>query len=568
MHANKYSDEIKETAKPFIDNPVATAVNRDFAISRLDIVLASSAALLVAAITLIWFSFDYHMTLQDEARHILNAMAARDLLVHFRPWQYHWWYQCLAVDPFYPPLTYFVSGAFLLVFGESRFIEELSRAFFAAIMVVSVYSLARLLHATRRAACIASICIAMYPAVSSLSHTFYLELPEVSMTAFALAILLWWRSYPSPKIVRSILSGLAIGIACLTKQLVAAYVLPVGLYFLFLDLRGVLRNREAGGAYSSLIQLGQTICLGIVTAVVGLPFLIVSYQANRCYSVGNLEAFASKGVHPSFIDNLNQYLHLLPAMMTPILLGAFAISVFFLRRREYLNFLPVIISAIGGLFLCCAFPGMGNDYRYLIPFLICTAVISGLFLDKVLSSTKRWWQATAIVGIFLALSNYFVYNFAPYPLPLPHLPWQCWRVEHNGNPTPYADWGHALVLETIKKTDGNKFVYLNLLSNCGGLHVHAFELYLKEHGNITIIPTGSRGYTIVGDQVEFSPKTALYHHWYLWKTGYVGYPLYNKESEANYERLVNFVRNSGNYKLMAKKDLPDGSELMLYRRKF
>src|ERR1700721_2619621 len=77
-------------------------------------------ALCIAALNMLWFSFDYHFPTQDEAEHIMNSIVGKDLLRHFHPWNHHWWYQVLTINCFYPPIAYMVNGFFMLIFGQSR----------------------------------------------------------------------------------------------------------------------------------------------------------------------------------------------------------------------------------------------------------------------------------------------------------------------------------------------------------------------------------------------------------------------------------------------------------------
>jgi hypothetical protein len=254
--------------------------------------------------------------------------------------------------------------------------------------------------------------------------------------------------------------------------------------------------------------------------------------------------------------------------MSPFLLAIFLLSLFFMPAKKHLLLVPLTISAVGGFVLtcACAWTGLVSDQRYTAPFLIAAAIYSGFFLEDLLTAKKPWQQAIAAMAIIYATANYAFFNFMPYPLSAPSLPWQISIFDHNGNPSHPADWGHTLVLETIEKTDGHKPVYLNVLTNSPMLHAHTFQLLLKEKRNNTIMPTSSRSWTIVGDKVQFSPATALYYQWYLLKTGSLGYCFYDKESELNFKHLVYFVCHSGKYTLMAQQALPDGSELMLYRR--
>jgi hypothetical protein len=53
----------------------------------------------------------------------------------------------------------------------------------------------------------------------------------------------------------------------------------------------------------------------------------------------------------------------------------------------------------------------------------------------------------------------------------------------------------------------------------------------------------------------------------LIKSGDTGYNLLNPESQAANEKLLQFVQNSGKFDMVAKKSVPDGSEIFLYRQK-
>ena len=507
-------------------------------------------ALVVAALTLVWFLFDYHFPTQDESGHIMNSIAFRDLLVHFRPWSYHWWYQCLTVNCFYPPFAYLINGFFLLIFGQSRFAEQSAMAFFAGLMVMAVYGTTRLLSGSRLAACLAAIFLALYPSISSLSHSFFLDLPEVAMTALSLMTLLWWRSASDPSWKRTILTAVVLACACLTKQLVAAYILPLGLYFLLIDLGLGWPMRKLRTNW-----LTHLVAIGLITALIGLPFLIINHDCTRSLTNSIVQVTTLKYGHRSYLDKLNLYYHLLPIQMSPFLFTIFLLSLFLIPARKSL-LVPITISAVGGFLLTCAWPGLVLDIRYTVPFLIAAAVYSGLFLDSLLASHNKWARILAAIILFIATLNYMYFNFVPYPIPLSTLPWQSSISDHNGNPDPPSDWGHSLVIKTIEQVDANKPVFLNVLTNSHSLHGPAFELLLKEQGLGNIVPTSSRLWTIVGDKVEFNPDTAVYYQWYLLKTGDNGYSFYDKKSELNFNRLINFVRHSNKYKLMRQKVPP------------
>lgn len=543
-------------------NP-AGVIGTRIAERRIDIAIALLIGGLMAALTLAWFSFDHHVPTQDEAAHIFNALDCKGLLAHIHLFRYQWWYRFLTVSPLYPPFVYTVNGALMLVLQEPRFAEQLCMSLFTGLLATSVYAVTRLLHGRRRAACIAGLSVCMYPALAKLSHTFFLDLPEASMTAFGLMILLWWRSQPQMTIARTLLSGAALALACLTKQLVAVYLVPLGLYFLITDLITALRPQPRGADIQRFKRLIHTFCLGMIAALIGSPFIIINYQWNKDRVLQNMQAVAGAGLHISYAEKLGTYFHYFPYSLSLPLLIIFIISILCLRRRDYSLLFPVILSAIGGLGIVCALPAEAQDYRYLAPFFIAPAIFTGFFMEKLFASTNRWRRVAAPAIIGLAIIDYATFNFSPYPLSLPELPWQS---RPSCNPERYCDWGYESVLQTINKIDGKRFVTLNLLTNHDALNPQIFRLVLREEGNINVMPTSSRSWSICGDKV--SPLLTPWFIWCLWKTGSTGYKFYDRQSEKNFAQLVSYVRNGNNYQLIMQRPLPDGSQLMLYRRKF
>jgi hypothetical protein len=533
-----------------------------------DFGLALLAALIMVVAVLLWFSFDYRIPTQDEAGHVFNSIALSNLLAQCRLWQLHWWRECLTITPFYPPFVYLVNGVGLLLFGASKLTEHCCMAFFSAILMLAVYMLTRLLKGGRLAALLGGFVLSAYPIISWLSHTFFLELPAVAMTALALAIILWWRNQTYPSTARTTLCGLGLGAACLTKQMVAAYILPLVFYFIISDSITAAKQRGKPASVDSVRWIIHDFIAVTVALVSCLPYLLVSFSTHKIWLTQNINTFASAGIHHSFLGNASFYLGILPMLMTPVLLFMSILSLAFFRSRDYRNLLPVIISAIGGFCLTCTSMGTDLEVRYGVPFLIGPAVFTAVFLEKLLMSSSLIKRIASIIGMCLVLATYLSFNFVPYPIALRPLPWVTgWFGKPNGNPTPYADWGQSFVVDEITKVDAGKPIFLNLLPNHDAVNVNSFRLWLWEQGNHSIYPTSSRTWTIVGDHMNFDPKAVCDSTWFLVKTGDTGFHL-DAQSVGEYEKLLAFIHESGKYKLMATKSLPDSSELMLYRRTF
>jgi 4-amino-4-deoxy-L-arabinose transferase-like glycosyltransferase len=243
----------------------------------------------------------------------------------------------------------------------------------------------------------------MYPAISGLSHTFFLDLPLVSMVAVAILALLWWRSVPTPTWWRTILTGLVIGAACLTKQLAVVYIAPVGLYFFVIDIMRLLDRKQEASRSSA--QLAHTIGLGLVTAIIGLPFIVVNHAVAHEYLSGNVQVFADKAMNHSFLANLSVWCQDIPPAMSPFLMLIFITSFLVLRKREHVFLLPITLAAAGGLCATSASSAIAYDHRYIAPVLIAPAIFSGFGLEKLLVSKRRLWKMFAVTTMMLAIFN-------------------------------------------------------------------------------------------------------------------------------------------------------------------
>jgi len=535
---------------------------------RLDIAFAACATVTIVALNLVWFYFDHRIPTQDEAAHILSSIGFSELLARSRLWQWHWWYQCFTISSFYPPFAYFINGVFLLLLGESRPTENIYMAVYSGLMVLSSYAATRLLNGGRLAACTAGLFLSAYPLVSRLGHSYFLDLPAVTMTLIALTTFLWWRKCASPKFERTIFTGLIVSAACLSKQVVPAYVAPIGIYFLLKDIGFSLRWQRKPEKIGRFTWLIHTLVFFATAIMLSLPFVAVSFSVYRNWLSYNIATFASVGVHHTFLGNLAYYLSILPFVMSVSLFCVFVLSIFSFRRQEYRNLLPVMISSIGGLGLTCTSMGTDLEVRYIVPFLIGPAILSAFFIERLFRSTTRPWRFAGGAIVVLAIGTYLSFNFCPYPIPIPPLPWASGTSgTSDGNPSRngYLEWGYPFVVKTIARIDKGKPVFLNILPNHGALHVSAFRLYLREHRDNTIYPTNSRPWSIIGDRVRFDPSEACYYMWYLQKTGDSGFPVAGQAAK-DYAKLIDFVSNSGEYRLMGEMSLPDGTRLILYRR--
>lgn len=507
---------------------------------------------------LCWFSLDIRVPSMDEAGHILNGMQYADLLHHFRPWKAAWLHQFLSINPFYPPAVYIYDGTIKLVFGASRISDIICFMSYLAILLGAVYGITWKLTKSLAASAFAASVLYVYPQIQHLSHVYMLDLPLVAMVAAGLFALMWWQENPNWK--RTLTAGIVVSLACFTKQLGAAYLLPACLYLLF-----IVNTR----AKLSLVWVG------IITSAVMLPWLVVNLAWIKQYAAEN--AVHMGGTQTPLWSVFADYLvGLVPSMSIP-LAGAFFIALIPAIREQRKKLAMLAISAIGGIaltsFLSCTF---ALD-RYAAPALIVTAVITAIGMLSILQTHRILGSALAVITIAVGVSQMLAFSFAPRPITAEWtnaVTTACgtglreFRGEKIMRSYPHDDsgWAHHGILATIENRDPHIPVWLNILPSSGYYNPHSFELLAHEQG-LAIKPTTSRRWTIMGDTVEFSPESALWFQWYLLKTGNQGNQFKDKQSEENYNELTHYITESGKFECISSFTAPDESTTSLWRQR-
>lgn len=518
-------------------------------------IITVAAALFVQ---LYWFSLDNRVPSMDEAGHILNGMQYADLLHHFRPWKADWLHQFLSINPFYPPAVYIFDGALKLVFGAHRVSDIICFMSYLTILLGAVYGITWKLTKSLRASAFAAAVLYFYPQIQHLSHVYMLDLPLVAMVAAGLFALMWWQENPNWK--RTVATGIVVSLACFTKQLGAAYLLPACVYLL------ITVNPRAK---LSLVWVG------IITSAIMLPWLIVNLAWIKQYAAEN--AVHMVGAQTPLWRVFADYLvGLVPSMSIP-LAGAFFVALIPAMKEQRSNLAMLAISAVGGIaftsLLSCTFP---LD-RYAAPALVVMAVITAIGTLSMFKAQRKFGGALAIAIIAVGVSQMLAFSFAPRPITTPWtqaVTTACgtglreFRGEKILRSYPHDDsgWAHQAILATIDKRDPHIPVWLNILPSSSYYNPHSFDLLAHEQG-LAIKPTTSRRWTIMGDTVEFSPESALWFQWYLLKTGSQGNQFKNKQSEMNYNDLTRYVTESGKFECITSFVVPDGSTASLWRQR-
>lgn len=512
--------------------------------------------LAVLFVQVVWFSYDLRVPSTDEAGHILNGLQYKDLLRHFYFWKPDWIVKFLSVNPFYPPGVYIYDGFLKLVLGNGRWVDNLCWLSYVAILTASTYGIAWKASNRWQVAAAAALLVNLYPQIALLSHVYMLDLPLAATVSAGLFALMWWQAKPTWK--RTFMAGAVLLVACLTKQLGAAYLIPPCLYLLCVSRARI-----------------KLVAMGVMVASVMLPWLAVNIQWIKGYA--NENAANMQGAQLSPVVVFFDYGVGLAYSLSFALTIALVIASCFVSREHHRRMSLLYVTAVGGLALTSLLSCTFALDRYAAPVLVVCAVVTACGAVGLIERNRKLGVAFVAVVAFSASLQYTAYCFSPVPIAMPWLD-QCGKVFHTelrefrgarigkSLPVDMTAWGHDWVVETIALTDPQSPVWLNILPSMAMYNPHSFELLAREKGS-PIKPTTSRYWTIMGDRVDFSPETALYYHWYLLKTGHQGNQLKDEDSQKNYDHLVAYIKTGGHFQVVAEKPIPDGSVLTLYRQK-
>jgi len=536
-------------------------------LSKKDLLWASGVALSVSMVMAIWYAFDHHIPMMDEAGHILNGLGYRELFSHPRPWRLDWLHKCLSVNSFYPPSVYILTGLLKAALGAGRHFDIAVHVFYTFLLSASLFLTCRLLNLSLLAAAFAAILVNFYPEISSLNHIFMLDFPAVSASGFGIFLLTyWWRR---PTYLVAILCGILIGFCCLTKQIVAAFLLGPGFFYF-------VQSVQNKGLKPRKTMLAQIFLLAGCTATVGAPWLLVNYksmQAINDYAQTNL---VSAGQKMTPIESAFYYLKSYIYNLSPLGCTIFVASILSIGKLKHIQLAPLWASALLGFLL------MSNYVypldRYIAPSLILVAASSGALLAFLWQSKNALLKTLAGITCTALFVQYLSFNFTPYPIvnlpPLTALSklmgvkLETSIYSRDGtkeNPFPFEDWGYDWALNHIKERDGSAPVYFNVMANKTNLNAQTFDLVTKERA-LPVRATTSRIWSIVGDSYQFDPEKTMYFHWFMIKEGDHGAPWKNEESKQDYEALKTFLSDKSKFELIDKHKCPDGQDLILYRQ--
>lgn len=532
---------------------------------RSEVAFAAAAILIFPTALGIWLALDYSYPMWDAASHVHDSIQYEKLFRHPRLFNSNWIKEFLTVNPAYPLTIHAINGLFKAVFGIGRFTEAISLVAFSFVLNASVYATAKILLRDKWTAASTILAVNCYPVVSLLSHSPMLDFPQLSLCCVAILTLVWWQELPSYG--RAIAAGIALGLASSSKQTAALYLVGPCAYLFLASLVQKRFSHTKQLALSGLIT-ACFIGLWIFPNLAGLK-KYMDYNGSMCQT--------NRTIVEIFSSALVAYGNGIQGSMSTFLLTAtlFALLYLALNHRDSLRklLLPAI-SAVTGILLMSLQTCNNPEPRYIVPAFLFTALVTGATFGHCIKSRLGKVLACTIAAI--AAAQFVLFNYSPYPIRLsakqteqvrmlvghPTVPG---KMEPAYNPTRNTDmWRQAWCIKQIVDSTPNPTA-LNILPSTPELSPHTMNLAAIYEG-ARIECSTFRQYTLRGDIVRYDEAAINSYPWHLIKTGFQGFALKNKESESNYNKMIEYIEKSGNFRQVAQTSLPDHSELKLFKR--
>jgi len=263
-----------------------------------------------------------------------------------------------------------------------------------ALLMLATFLIARRLHSPD-AGLLAAASLAAMPLVMGFSRLLWMDVPLAAMVALTIHALL--RTDCFTRCGPSLLFGVIGGLGMLTKQSLPIFVVPLGLVFLVLGLRGRGPRRRVliNASLSVVVVLG----LFSLWAVRHAEAVFRAFQFARPEVIARIAPTLSDNTNP---DRYTYYLQYIPLSSLGPVLSAMALLAFIAlaRRDRRRTFTITSLWLFGALIILTYFVSW---LRYFIPALPAVAVIIGAGSLQLSFFARRARRAVPLACLLLTL---------------------------------------------------------------------------------------------------------------------------------------------------------------------
>ena len=505
--------------------------------------------LLGAVCDRIWYSLDNSVPTWDRADYLNGVLNYHNALQNPQWLNSEWWRSFWLLSNKIPPLHYLVTTPFINWFGMGEDAAALVMLLYSALLLIAVYGMGVSLF-SRRIGIYAAILCQLLPGLYYYRLEFLLDYPLTAVTVFSFWLLTLWKLKPNSSWLLTVAFGASLGLAILLKQ--------TALFFLFIPLMWLFISCCKNRHWLKISQLIISISIGIAICYpwYRTNWLLILTSGKRA----TVDSAIIEG-DPA-LDTLDAWLyyfktlpfllswHLLLVPIIGILLYAIAkifkfnfytVSSLSIKDKHSIRWL--LIYLVGG-YLLSSF-NINKDARYILPLLPIIALLLAVGLQAYSRKWRKYIEYfTLALAIILMLLNIFPLPGSTITTVLSP------RVQHY----PYTgqSYPHQEVIREITDTDFYLRTTLGVLPSTPAINQHNFSFY-----------GGWHNFQVVGRQVGIKENEVLADarslKWFITKTGDPG-------SVPSAQKTIDkLITESPNFELHKSWQLPDNSELKLYR---
>ena len=518
--------------------------------STFDVITVSLLWLLGAICDRLWYSLDRSVPAWDQADYLNGVLNYWNELQNPQWLDGKWWRNLWLLSNKIPPLHYIVTTPFINWFGLTEDAASLVMLLYSAMLLVAVYGLGIVLF-NRRVAVIAAILCQLLPGLYYYRLEFLLDYPLTSVTVFSFWLLTCWKVTQHNTWWLAAAFGISFGCAVLLKQ--------TALFFLFLPLVWLFVGYLKSLQWQRILQL-------VTSVVVGAAICYPWYRTNWLLILtsgkrATIDSAIAEG-DPALntLDAWLYYFKTLPYLLSwhLLIIPSIGIILYFIARTFKLNFYTVnffsfnnsrgiiwLFIYLTGGYLLSSF-NINKDARYILPLLPILALLIAIGLQ---AYSKRWRNYLTVFTVLLAIVLMLL-NIFPLPgaIVAKILSPRTQHYPYIGQPYP-----HQAVIKEIIDTEPYLRTTLGVLPSTPAINQHNFSFY-----------GGQQNFQVVGRQVGIRESEVVQDarslNWFLLKTGDQG-----SIPEAQ-PIITNLIKESTDLQLHKSWQLPDNSELQLYRK--
>ncbi len=477
--------------------------------------------------------------------------------------------QVLPLDPSYPPLLFYLTTPLLFIFGRTPDIAAMTNSLFLSILIFATYGIGKEIK-NRTCGIMSAFIVSTFPIVFAFSRMYWFPIPVAAMTALSVFILIKTDGFQNRK--NSIILGIVLGLAMLTKWTFPAYFLPpFSLYLIW-----SFKEKSIYKTRTKIINLSIITLITVSIAFIWYRHFFYPILCEKLQIIFN-NPFG-KNLNLSLLSNLKVYLGCLINYQIHLFYFIMFIPslILFIIKKSRMKYLILSWLIIPSMLFLLSPPPLGSGLkanRFLIPALppigiiisyaLCEIKKKG-FLRCILCLTIAGGLAQYILLSYFVKHpvNYFPDYFAKSPIAEIY-PWQI-RVER-GILHPYTkNWNTPETAETLLTNSSEYPIHVLILQNVPSVQ-DALQLKAYQEKLPIIIECPSRHLDGGDPRITYDFPSLIAKADYVLSLG-KGYNEFAFNLGPILPLLNEFKKQQKNFRFITKIKLPENLILEVYKR--